>query len=815
MNSVISILFKPSWRPWRTLSITLSALALSGGCNDRTSTGPNSFTNPDALGATQYSLTTFDSCVDAEADLKSRLLAKVTSDLEARRHDLIEYGYYNGGGRGGMEVGDVILEDAGEPAMDAAEGDFDSATAESAPSASNGTTTVTDQGGDREEGVDYSGTNNQEEGVDEADFVKTDGDFIYVVSGNTLNIFAVPVFGDIEARGTLELPYNPREMLLAGDEMVLFSTISPWGMNSDDPLREEIGFDDGSYRYSNYTRVDTIALDASRMTPTIGNSVLIEGSYSTARHHSLEEGDRVMMVSHAQVNIPGVQSDIYIDLYNMDRDQREAIVDTLIDAMIEQNEIAINELSLEDVVPGVWSIEGNAMERFPFDESDCQNVAAVVDGVTHSMTSLLTLGLDDNGVSVSADHIMSNYPTVYASNDVIVIAESSQPQWWYYEDAPEDATNLHRFDIDGSTTTYSGSGQVPGQIIGQFALSEHDGDIRVATTRNLWSQWWDEEQNPISNWLFILNGENELETKGSVGPLAEGETIWSARFKEDTAYIVTFRQTDPLWVIDIADADNPMTLGELHIPGVSTYIHPIEDDNLLTIGIPGDESGRLEWGQDRISLFDVSDRSNPTQVTTLDIGEEYGWGYSEARNDHRAFQYFNNMLAIPRSQEMWVEVDCDVQDPEDSEDSEDSDEGGSDGVAGEDEVSSGSDSASSSDVAPPPDEPFEDAYNDGECYPYTRYFNIAGLQLIDVEPGASLSSHGALVQNGIFNPEQNGGYCYYGYAANVRRSIFMGDFIYAISPAGITVHRIDDLEQVAMATTPLHNNNYGYDCYYY
>ena len=147
----------------------------------------------------------------------------------------------------------------------------------------------------------------------------------------------------------------------------------------------------------------------------------------------------------------------------------------------------------------------------------------------------------------------------------------------------------------------------------------------------------------------LETGEQILRQIGHVGGLAEGERIWSARFTDDMAYVVTFEQIDPLWTIDLSDPTNPTVLGELEVPGVSTYIHPMSDGMLLTIGLaPANADGTgLDWSTTRIQTFDVSDPTTPTQNDHLDLapvenpGEGgWSWGWSEATYEHKAFQYW-------------------------------------------------------------------------------------------------------------------------------------------------------------------------------
>ena len=212
---------------------------------------------------------------------------------------------------------------------------------------------------------------------------------------------------------------------------------------------------------------------------------------------------------------------------------------------------------------------------------------------------------------MEVDHITSSWAHVYASQDVMVLAEPANDWWWFWRNSGwDDATNIHVFDIsDPSETTYVASGRVDGTVQDQFSLSEHNGVIRVATTEDAWGRWWleTEEWTGPSNNVFTLaamecmipegcdEDSSELVQIGHVGDIAEGERIWSARFVGNRAYLVTFRNIDPLWVIDLTNPTDPEILGELEVPGVSTYIHPVDANTLLTIGIgPGPDGEGLD-----------------------------------------------------------------------------------------------------------------------------------------------------------------------------------------------------------------------------
>ena len=191
---------------------------------------------------------------------------------------------------------------------------------------------------------------------------------------------------------------------------------------------------------------------------------------------------------------------------------------------------------------------------------------------------------------------------------LLLLAEPTADWWWFWRNNDfEDSTNIHAFDIsDSNTTSYIGSGRVSGTVQDQFSMSEFQGSIRIASTSDAWGRWWlegeiDENGDPIftgpTNQVTILQqSDDSLVQVGIIEDIAPNETIWSARFIGERGYLVTFENVDPLWVLDLSNPLDPQILGELEIPGVSTYIHPVDDDHLLTIGIgPGDEGIGLDW----------------------------------------------------------------------------------------------------------------------------------------------------------------------------------------------------------------------------
>ena len=548
----------------------------------------------------------------------------------------------------------------GEPEI--AESDFatdDSATGSSAPVA------------ESREG-DYSGTNNQESGVDEADFLKTDGYHIYMLNGQLLLIMGVPEFGNLTLESNLTIEGSPTQMMIEGDRLVIASSIYYWGLPEDSELRdlmaEEVTVTNGDgkedYSYT-YTRVQnlvkyTVVDISDRTSPTVERELYVEGNYHTAR---MVDGT-VRSVTHLWTYFDGIRTWVNLpDGYwaEDDMDKRMDIWNESMNETISHNEQVISALTLDDFVPHIYEMREGNLVSHPMTNDMCREFSASTDSAGRGFTTIMTIRMLGEDVSLEVDHITSSWAHVYSSKDTLVLAEPANDWWWFWRNSGwEDATNIHSFDIsDANSTTYSSSGRVNGTVQDQFSISEYDGSIRVATTTDVWGRWWlseelDEDGEPVwtgpSNQVSILqdNGDGELAQVGFVGGIAEGETIWSARFVGNRGYLVTFMNIDPLWVLDLADPTNPTVLGELEVPGVSTYIHPIDDNTLLTIGIAGGADGLgLDWSMTQVSLFDVSDTSNPTLSDTLPVSPAYtdencddvitcgwSWSYSEATYEH-------------------------------------------------------------------------------------------------------------------------------------------------------------------------------------
>ena len=188
-------------------------------------------------------------------------------------------------------------------------------------------------------------------------------------------------------------------------------------------------------------------------------------------------------------------------------------------------------------------------------------------------------------------------------------------------------------------------------------MSEHDGHLRVATTKG---DPWQSGDGESESLISVLETEDEeLEVVGKVGGLGRGEQIYAVRFLGDAGYVVTFEQTDPLYVVDLSDPTAPETTGELKIPGYSAYLHPVGDGQLLGIGQSGTAEGMLTGSQ--ASLFDVADGANPERTAKLDLASGQ-WSHSAIESDHHAFLYWaDERLAVAPVESYGSQVDFEDQ----------------------------------------------------------------------------------------------------------------------------------------------------------
>jgi hypothetical protein len=479
----------------------------------------------------------------------------------------------------------------------------------------------------------FTGTNTQIPGVDETDFVKTDGQNFYVVDGNTLHVARGYPVEETSLLDSLEIEGSATEIFLADGPDPLDPTSVRIVVYSVPPTAD-VADDEHP---GPFTKLSVIAFSGGEL--SIESELYFEGNFVSARR----QADHVRTVLTLFRSLPEFHTyptdaeRLKAELLVLEQIQDEGksvgdfsadeldelIREKLADILLEENVALIDGLDAADFVPRAYRRNGDEYEDVSI---DCDDVyippAETMDlGVTYvPQVDLGALSDEPSGAA-----LLGSTSVMYENTSVTIMA--SPPS--YAGSDPE--TYLHVFEIGEEPLAYQSSGVVSGIVTKQFAIDEQNGVVRVVTTDGL-------RKNHL---LSLRATDTDLEVIGDSGVFGEDEDLYAVRFVGDTGYVVTFRQIDPLFVFDLSDPEHPEKLAELEMPGFSEYMHPLGDDHLLTIGQSGNWTTMLR-------LFDVSDRAAPE----LTFSHEFDYGLTSAANlDHRAFTFFadRNLLAIPFS----------------------------------------------------------------------------------------------------------------------------------------------------------------------
>lgn len=493
-------------------------------------------------------------------------------------------------------------------------------------------------GGGGTQGVDYSGTNVQEEGVDEPDIVKTNGRTMFVAVDGQVRALAVGS-GGTRLVGTfaLEDAYGDQQLLLAGNRlMVISSGIGPVPMPAVSvapsagsgtspgaaPVADIAIAPGGTYPYNPGTVVRLIDVsDPANM--RLVETMRLEGRYLAAR----EADGAVRLVISSAPDITGM-------VYPMDGTPTAQAV------AAAANREVVRSTPVNSWLPVYTTQRAGQAVSAVKRAVRCRDVAYPTRFSGLGTLSVLTIDPSRGLDPVDRDAVLTDGDIVYGSRTSLYV---STPRWMDPEmlsgqkDVPAGAsTQIHRFEVTSRTATrYRSSGRVPGFLMSQWSMSEQDGVLRVASTDE---PMWGTGGAPISasqsQVTTLREKDGTLTRVGQVNGLGKGERIYAVRFIGDTGYVVTFRQVDPLYVVDLSNPAAPVVKGELKIPGYSAYLHPVGEDLLLGVGQDADLQGRTQGTQ--VSLFDISDPTRPRRLAT----EHLAKGWSEAESDHHAFLYW-------------------------------------------------------------------------------------------------------------------------------------------------------------------------------
>ncbi|PZD94457.1 hypothetical protein DNH61_18880 [Paenibacillus sambharensis] len=472
----------------------------------------------------------------------------------------------------------------------------------------------------------HSSTNVQVEGVDEADWAKTDGRFIYQLSGSRVFITDIRDAADPKLAATLtykeEDHFYPQQLYADGKHLIVIGQYQQ-------PIAIEPGPGDGSTDKAVTADNEVLRTRSSELWMPMRSSIRtliyeISGSGQPAlKRQTQMEGNYLTSRK--------IGSSLYV-LTNKFNYPYRALEG-------EENNSAAYEPVYSDSLSG-----GTGDQRLlPLDK-----IRYFPESPESSMLLVGSVNLSKPEEELQVSAYMGSGQTVYASARHLYVAIAK------YEDGHntvKQTTVIHKFRLDQGKTVYIGEGSVPGGVLNQFSMDEHNGYFRIATTSG---DMWASGEAASRNNLYVL--DEQLARAGTLEGLAPGERIYSVRFMGERAYMVTFRNVDPLFAIDLRNPFEPSVLGQLKIPGYSDYLHPYDEHHLIgfgkeTITLPAKGSGPDEvtafYQGMKIALFDVTDVSQPKEKFKTVIGDR--GTHSELLNDHRAllFSRSKGLLAFP------------------------------------------------------------------------------------------------------------------------------------------------------------------------
>lgn len=561
----------------------------------------------------------------------------------------------------------------------------------------------------------HSETNVQVQGVDEADIVKTDGNYIYTVAGHELRIYrSWPVTGAALVH-QLAIEGWAKELFVFGDRIIVLSGVpgdfvggGPGGPRPIGPSRRVPIW----WRPEAFTKLTVFRFQNGA--PRLVEELLLAGQYNTARR----VGTAVRLVVNRELRWPDLQ------YWPADVEHGTREFEAALDALEAEAVQIVQRRPLSDWLPQSFRVVNGQRQALG---TNCRDFIVPSDDDELGLSSVVTVDFGQATPSIQDTSLLVRADKVYQSLDNLYV--STPHAWSCWEDAGTQGeyTYLHQLSLTNPLrTTYRASGGVPGALLNQFSMDEHDGHLRVASTKTRWSLPTPEEQT--SNHVTVLAPVGrELRVVGETELVAPGERIFSARFVEDKGYVVTFRQVDPLFVIDLAVPSQPRVLGELKIPGFSTYLHVLDADHLFAVGNDFDDEGTTRNGV-ALSIYDVSDAARPRLKHKAVVGSTNG--YSEALYDHKAFTTFTD----PVSGGLYLAI------------------------------------------------PFTDwTQSAGEPGFFAQF--VSSLKLFQISP-LGIMGTGEVDLSDLFaaNQESNFGWWY---APNIRRGVFVDQYVYAVSDAGL------------------------------
>ncbi|MEK6970993.1 MAG: beta-propeller domain-containing protein, partial [archaeon] len=471
----------------------------------------------------------------------------------------------------------------------------------------------------------YTGTNVQVEGVDEADIVKTDGEYIYAFYKTHVKIVRAYPAEDAQVVATISLDdMYPRDMFINGNKLIVFGT-------------EYTG---GGYYPSPYTKM---AGGMGFMPPYWGSPLSIVRVYDLSIiEEPVQVKEYAFRGTHVSSRMMG--ENVYF------------VLTTYPEYRLLNGEKGEDE---ESIIPPYYE---DGESRILATPTEIGYIPPV-----YAQSFITVASVDVDSLKLTKETMVGSAETVYASEDHLYLAHTQ-----YYDPADwprimegsvdtsiapmpyvqsQVKTVISKFALKDGRISFEGQGKVLGRLLNQFSMDEWDDHFRIATTTDaVWGSVWNSDGKPEkegANHVYVL--DEDMDVVGSLEDLAPGEQIYSARFMGERAYLVTFKQVDPLFVLDLSSHEFPQVLGKLKIPGYSNYLHPLDDTHILGIGKDAEVSKNdtAYYLGMKLAVFDVEDVENPKQVHSIVVGARGTDSY--ALQDHKAFLYDSEkqLLVLP------------------------------------------------------------------------------------------------------------------------------------------------------------------------
>jgi inhibitor of cysteine peptidase len=509
---------------------------------------------------------------------------------------------------------------------------------------------------------EYSATNVQVKNVDEPDYLKTDGKYVYIGTQNTISIIDAypPESANVILRFALDVePQNIENMFLNDDRLVLMYH----GRSESQAISE---FDFKPYPIYNSKTIISILDVSDKKNPKVISTYDVDGNY----YNSRMIGNIVYVLSTSGVDysnliVPAITAEdtvLYPDVYRFPNpepgynfntitavDVSGKLINSETFMMGYSNSIFVSEDNLyityeKNIVPVDYELMQK--ERFfdvivPLLPEDTQDkIKSIQDDST----------LDSREKWRQVSKVLQDTYNGMSKEEKDKLFSKIQDAIIEYDSKWQDNTRrtvIHKIALDEGNLKYIANNDVPGYPLNQFSMDEHSGFFRIATT----SESFGPRETIRSNNVYVL--DDSLKIVGKLEKIAPEERIYSARFMGDKLYLVTFKQVDPFFVIDLS-TNTPKILGELKIPGFSNYLQPYDENHIIGIGRDTKENswGGVEQKGIKISMFDVSDFNKPKETDTIVIGST--GTYSDAIDNHKALllDKSKGIISIPIKTDM-------------------------------------------------------------------------------------------------------------------------------------------------------------------